>query len=63
MDVDPYDEMKRHSGGWPSRWGWRAWMQDVWLVVTKQQSLHCAFQRGYDQHIIDESARRARGGN
>lgn len=36
---------------------------DIWLIITGRLTLHRAWQAGYDQHIRDECARRARGGN
>jgi hypothetical protein len=33
----------------------------IWILIGRW-SLHRAWQRGYDDHIRDESLRRARGG-
>jgi hypothetical protein len=35
---------------------------EAWWVLTGRFTLHRAWQNGYDQHIKDESARRAQGG-
>jgi hypothetical protein len=57
----------QHPGGWPiyrrPNWEWRQRLVEAWLVIVGRHSLHRAWQRGYDQHIMDESARRANGGN
>jgi hypothetical protein len=56
-----------HTGGWPriypssALWRWRR-VIEAWWVLTGKHSLHIAWQNGYDQHIRDESARIARGG-
>jgi hypothetical protein len=49
----------RNGGGWPSI---RQNVREAWWCLTGKWSLHRAWQKGYDQHIMDESARRARGG-
>jgi hypothetical protein len=38
------------------------WCKDIWAVASGRWSLHRAWQRGHDDHIEMESARRARGG-
>lgn len=54
-----------HPGGWPRITNydslWRR-LREAWWILTDQQSLHRAWQSGYNRHIQDESARRARGG-
>jgi hypothetical protein len=53
-----------HPGGWPRIYPydglWRR-LREAWWILSNQQSLHRAWQSGYDCHIQDESARRARG--
>jgi hypothetical protein len=39
------------------------WLTDIWAILTGKWSLHSAWQRGYDDHIVDESRRRAAGGS
>jgi hypothetical protein len=39
---------------------WR--IRDAWRCLRGKDSIHRAWQRGYDAHIVQESARRARGG-
>ncbi len=54
-----------HRGGWPRIYpydGWRARLAESWWVLTGRFTLHRAWQSGYDQHIWDDSARRANGG-
>lgn len=54
-----------HPGGWRHIWPYdslRRRIIEAWWVLTGKQSLHAAYQSGYDRHIMDESARRARGG-
>lgn len=54
-----------HPGGWPRLYpyeGFRARLTEAWWVLTSRYTLHRAWQRGYDQHAMDESARRAHGG-
>jgi hypothetical protein len=55
----------------PPFWAWRVHptlyafigaAKDIWLIARGKCTLHRAFQCGYDQHIMDERARRARGG-
>lgn len=66
----PQAKILMHPGGWPrAKWCrspfWHEFFartNDLWLVFSGKQSLHRAWQRGYDQHIMDDSARRARGG-
>ena len=56
---------RTHPGGWPRIHpydGWRARLAETWWVLTGRFTLHRAWQNGYDQHIHDESARRANGG-
>lgn len=50
---------------WDLRKPWKRGLhrfRECWWVLTGRYSLHIAWQRGYEQHIMDESARRARGG-
>ena len=55
-----------HPGGWRTYHGpffeRVNRLLDAWRCLTGHYSLHRAWQRGYDQHIRDESLRRARGG-
>jgi hypothetical protein len=55
-----------HPGGWPRIWNydsfWRR-VREAWWILTDRQSLHRAWQSGYDQHIRDDAERRARSGN
>lgn len=54
---------RTHSGGWPRIHpydGWRARLAEAWWTLTGRFTLHRAWQNGYDQHIMDESARRAK---
>ncbi|KRQ11905.1 hypothetical protein AOQ73_05720 [Bradyrhizobium pachyrhizi] len=54
-----------HPGGWPHIHpydGWRARISEAWWVLTGRFTLHRAWQKGYDEHIRDDSARRAAGG-
>jgi hypothetical protein len=45
------------------QWHWRLqFLRDAWLCLTKQASLHKAWQSGYDDHTRTEFERRARGG-
>ncbi len=37
-------------------------VRELWWILIGKHTLHSAWQRGYDQHIMDESARRANGG-
>lgn len=37
-------------------------LHECWLILTGRISLHRAWQAGYDDHIREESARRAMGG-
>lgn len=56
---------KLHPGGWPRIWPYDSFtrrIREAWWVLTDQWSLHRAWQKGYDDHTRDESARRARGG-
>lgn len=56
---------KYHPGGWPRIHPYDSFMRRVreaWWIVTGKWSLHVAWQNGYDQHIRDESKRRAAGG-
>lgn len=56
--------MMQHPGGWTRRRSQVLQrLQDAWLCLTGRHSLHRAWQTGYDQHAMDDSARRARGGN
>jgi hypothetical protein len=54
-----------HPGGWPRihpyNGFWRR-LCEAWWILRGNRSLHRAWQAGYDQHIRDDSARRARGG-
>jgi len=54
-----------HPGGWPRIYPydtlWRR-AREAWWVLRGHWSLHRAWQAGYDQHIMDDSMRRARGG-
>jgi len=63
MTQQHWDTM--HSGGWPKHIGrnvlWHR-LREMWWILTGRHSLHRAWQNGYDRHIQDESARRARGG-
>jgi hypothetical protein len=34
-------------------------LRQCWWILTEQHWLHKAWQEGYDQHIMDESKRRA----
>lgn len=49
-----------HRGGWPRTWNydsyWRR-VREAWWILTGYQSLHRAWQSGYDCHIRDESSR------
>jgi len=49
----------RNRRGWPTIW---QNVREAWWCLTGKWSLHRAWQRGYDQHISDESLRRSRGG-
>lgn len=54
-----------HPGGWRFIYPYnslRRRITEAWWVLAGKQSLHKAYQAGYDQHTMDESARRARGG-
>lgn len=54
-----------HPGGWPRIWPYdtlRRRVREAWWVLQGRWSLHQAWQRGYDQHAMDEGLRRARGG-
>ena len=42
------------------RW-FQRWIE-AWWVLTGQWTLHRAWQNGYDDHAVDEAARRMRGG-
>ena len=58
-------EVVDYRGGWPHIHpydGWRARIVEAWWTLTGRFTLHRAWQNGYDQHIRDESARRANGG-
>lgn len=53
----------KHPGGWHNyRGSFFGRLYEAVLIITGRQSLHRAWQTGYDQHIRDESLRRARGG-
>lgn len=55
----------QQPGGWPRVYPYNTFarrIREAWWVLTGQWSLHVAWQNGYDQHIMDESARRANGG-
>lgn len=66
LEVIDYQEglrMRGYDERW-RKWNWRAqFVLDAWLCLTRRASLHRAWQAGYDDHIRDDSARRARGGN
>lgn len=52
-----------HPGGWKHHSTLTfPRLYEAWLVLTGKWSLHRAWQRGYDQHIQDDSLRRSRGG-
>lgn len=54
-----------HRGGWPRIWNydtyWRR-VREAWWILTGYQSLHRAWQKGYDCHAQDESLRLSRVG-
>lgn len=51
----------QHPGGWQNYRGtFFGRLYEACLILCGSHSLHRAWQRGYDQHIMDESARRAR---
>lgn len=45
-----------HPGGWGRRAGR---LRQAWWVLVGKFSLHRAWQKGYDDHIVAESKRRA----
>lgn len=48
-----------HPGGW-KRFVRFPRIYEAWLILSGRFSLHRSWQAGYDQHILDDSARRTK---
>ena len=56
-------KLLNHPGGWTNyRGSFFGRLYEAVLILRGKHSLHRAWQKGYDQHTMDESARCARGG-
>lgn len=52
-----------HPGGWKNyRGSFFGRLYEAALILRGKHSLHRAWQAGHDQCVMDDSARRARGG-